>query len=124
MEIISTKEAPEPVGAYSQAVIAGDFMYVSGQIPLDLEGNLEKGDITLQTRKVLENIKAILKAKNLGFENVVKFEIYLDDINNFKKVDEVYSGIMRKNKPARQAMEVAKLPKGAGIEISCIAYIF
>ncbi|MFW6013888.1 MAG: Rid family detoxifying hydrolase [Candidatus Nanoarchaeia archaeon] len=123
METVSTKNAPQPVGAYSQAVIAGDFMFVSGQIPLTPNGGLIEGDIKEQTKRTLENVKEILSEKNLGFSNVVRFEIYLDDINNFKEVDEVYAQIIGKNKPARQAMEAANLPKGAKIEVSCIAWI-
>lgn len=122
MEIVSTNNAPQPVGAYSQGFIAGGFMYVSGQIPLTVEGNLVEGNIREQAKKAIENVREILKAKNLDFSNVVRFEIYLSDINNFKEVDEVYEGFIGKNRPARQAMEVANLPKGADIEVSCIAW--
>ncbi len=123
MEIISTEKAPKPVGSYSQAVVAGGFMYISGQIPLNIDGSLVSGDIKEEAKTALANVKAILAAKGLDFSNVVKIELYLDDIKNFNDVDTIYSEILGNNRPARQAMEVAKLPKGAGIEISCIAKV-
>ncbi len=123
MEFVSTKNAPQPVGAYSQAVIAGDFMFISGQIPLTKEGEMVERDIKKQAKTAIENVREILKEKNLDLKNIVRFEIYLDDINNFKEVDEVYAELMQNHRPARQAMEVANLPKGARIEVSCIAWI-
>lgn len=123
MEFVSTKNAPQPVGAYSQAVIAGDFMFISGQIPLTKEGETVERDIKKQAKTAIENVREILKEKNLDLKNIVRFEIYLDDINNFKEVDEVYAELMQNHRPARQAMEVANLPKGARIEVSCIAWI-
>lgn len=124
MEIIETKEAPSAVGAYSQGVVAGDFVFVSGQIPLDpATGKIVGDSIEEQTAQALENVRAVLKTRNLDFENVCKVEIYMDDINNFSAINEIYAEKLGESRPARQAMQVAALPKGAKVEISCIAHI-
>jgi len=120
---IETKKAPAPVGPYSQGVVAGDFVFVSGQIPIQKSGELVLNDIEKATDIVLDNIEAILKEENLTLKDVIKCEVYLDDLGNFEKFNKIYekrfaSGIM----PSRVALEVSKLPKNSDIEISCIAY--
>lgn len=124
METVQTDKAPSAVGAYSQGVVAGDFLFVSGQIPLDPEtGQLVDGDVAEQTERVLNNVRAVLNARYLDFQNVCKMEIYLDDINNFSEVNEIYGRKLGECRPARQALGVSGLPKGAKVEISCIAHI-
>lgn len=125
LEEIKTDSAPAAVGPYSQAIVAGDYMFVSGQIPMDPgTGKLVEGDIKVQTARVLDNIEAILKTRGIGFGKVVKAEVYLSDIGNFGAMNEVYESRFTSDpKPARQAMEVANLPLGVDVEISCIAYL-
>ena len=122
---VNTDRAPKAIGPYSQGVIAGDYLYVSGQIPIDPRtGELVEGDIGLQTNQVLDNIEKILNASNLDLDGVVKVEVYLKDIGDFQAMNEVYAERFKSDpKPARQAMEVARLPKDALIEMSCIAYL-
>lgn len=122
---IATPKAPAAIGPYSQAIQAGNTLYVSGQIPLDpATGNIVEGGIIEQTKRVFENIKAILEKAGCDFSNVVKAEVFLDDINDFATVNEIYASYFTADpKPARQAVEVANLPKLVKIEISCIAYL-
>lgn len=122
---ISTTSAPAAIGPYSQAILAGNTLYVSGQIPLDPNsGEIVEGGIIEQTERVFENIKAILNDAGCKFSNVVKAEVFLDDINDFAAVNEIYASYFTEDpKPARQAVEVANLPKFVKIEISCIAYL-
>ena len=122
---ISTDRAPAAIGPYSQAIIAGDFMYISGQIPLDpATGELVERTIEAQSTRVFENLKAILNEAGKDFSNVVKAEVYLDDMNDFKALNEIYAQYFTSDpKPARQAVEVAKLPLGVMVEISLIAYM-
>jgi len=121
--IIETKNAPMPVGPYSQGIVAGDFVFVSGQIPIMKSGVIVQNDIEKATDIVLDNIEAILKEENLTLDDVIKSEVYLKDLKNFEKFNKVYekrftSGI----KPSRVTVEVSNLPKKSEIEISCIAY--
>ena len=122
---ISTPNAPAAIGPYSQAILAGNTLYVSGQIPLDpSSGEIVEGGIVEQTTQVFENIKAILNEAGCTFANVVKAEVFLDDINDFATVNEIYASYFTEDpKPARQAVEVANLPKLVKVEISCIAYL-
>lgn len=122
---IATSKAPAAIGPYSQAIQAGNTLYVSGQIPLDpVSGEIVEGGIVEQTKRVFENIKAILEEAGCNFSNVVKAEVFLDDINDFATVNEIYASYFTEDpKPARQAVEVANLPKFVKIEISCIAYL-
>ena len=122
-EVVFSGDAPRPIGPYSQAVKEGNFLFISGQIPADKDGNLVKGDIKAQTRQVLENIKAILEAAGAGLENVVKVTVYLKDMNDFGAMNEVYAEYFGESKPERAAIEVARLPKDVGIEIEAIAYL-
>ena len=120
-EVINTNNAPEAIGPYSQGVIVGDFVYTSGQIPLNpVTGELVT-DIKLATKQSMENIKAILKEAGTSLNNVVKTSIFLKDLNDFEAVNEVYGTYFIENKPARSCVQVAKLPKDAVIEIEAIA---
>jgi len=123
-KVIQTEKAPKAIGPYSQAIQAGNFLFLSGQIPLDPKtGELVKGDIRKQTQRVLENIKGILESQGLGMENVVKVTIFLKDIGNFNQVNEVYATYFPSSPPARSTVEVSKLPRNADIEIEAIAVI-
>lgn len=120
-KIIHTDTAPEPIGPYSQGVIAGNLLFVSGQIALDPEtGELEITDIPSETRKVMKNIEAILTSAGCKFENVVKTSIFLSNMVHFQAVNEVYASFFSKNFPARETIAVAGLPKGVNVEISVI----
>ena len=123
MNKISTENAPAAIGPYSQAIEANGFIFVSGQIPIDpATSEITEDDIKIQTRRVLDNIGAILKAADSDFSKVVKVEVFLSDINDFATVNDIYAEYFSSYpKPARQAVEVANLPKFVKIEISCIA---
>jgi 2-iminobutanoate/2-iminopropanoate deaminase len=121
-KIISTTDAPAAVGPYSQAVRAGNFIFCSGQIPLDPKGGqMVQGDITAQTRRVMENIGAVLRAEGLTFENIVKTTIFLTNLGDFQTVNDLYGSYFKSDPPARSTVQVAALPKGASIEIEVIA---
>jgi 2-iminobutanoate/2-iminopropanoate deaminase len=121
-KIISTSEAPAAVGPYSQAVRIGSTVYCAGQIPLNPKsGQIVSKDISEQTRRVLDNISAILKAEGLSFENIVKTTIFLTDLADFQTVNEIYASYFKQAPPARSTVQVAALPKGARIEIEAIA---
>lgn len=121
-EIIS-KQAPAAIGPYSQAIQAGPFLFVSGQLPINPEkGNFAGEDIATQTRQSLKNISAILLEAGLDFSSVVKTTVFLSDMNNFSAMNEVYSSFFEKPFPSRAAIEVARLPKDALVEIEAIAY--
>jgi 2-iminobutanoate/2-iminopropanoate deaminase len=123
-QIIRTEKAPKAIGPYSQAIRAGNFLFLSGQIPLDPKtGELVKGDIGRQTQQVLENIKGVLESQKLGMEDVVKVTIFLKNIGDFNRVSEVYGTYFPSSPPARSTVEVAGLPRDAGIEIEAIALI-
>lgn len=120
-KIIVTTKAPSAIGPYSQAVEIDGFIYCSGQIPLDPKtGSIVGNDIKEQTKRVMENIKGLLEEVNLTFEHVIKTTIFLTDIEDFQKVNEVYGNYFLNNPPARSCVEVSGLPKGAKIEIECI----
>jgi len=120
--IISTSEAPAAIGPYSQAVRSGKFLFCSGQIPLDPKtGKIIAGDIATQTRRVLDNITAILKAEGLAFDSIIKTTIFLTDLGDFQTVNEIYGSHFRQEPPARSTVQVSALPKGANIEIEVIA---
>lgn len=121
-KVIQTEKAPKAIGPYSQAIRAGNFLFLSGQIPLDPRTEeLVKGDIDQQTRQVLENIKGVLDSEKLGMEDVVKVTIFLKDIGNFNRVNKVYSTYFPSSPPARSAVEVARLPRDVEIEIDAVA---
>ena len=121
--IISTLNAPTPIGPYNQAVMANDTLYISGQIPLKSENmELVQGDIKKETQQVMENLSYILDAAEMKFENVVKSTIYLSEMKNFGKVNQIYSSYFEnKSAPARETLAVKTLPKNVRIEISMIA---
>jgi 2-iminobutanoate/2-iminopropanoate deaminase len=121
---VETSNAPAALGPYSQAVKAGSFLFISGQIPIDPKtGAVVERTIEAQTKQVLNNIEAILEAEGLLFKHVVKSEIYLKDMQDFQKMNELYAEKFSFSiKPARQTLQVAKLPLDVLIEISCIAY--
>ena len=121
-KIISTSEAPAAVGPYSQAVRVGSTIYCAGQIPLDPKsGQIVSGDIADQTRRVLDNITAVLKAEDLSFESIVKTTIFLTDLADFQAVNEIYGSYFKQAPPARSTVQVPALPKGARVEIEAIA---
>lgn len=120
-KVINTNNAPEAIGPYSQGVIVGDFVYTSGQIPLNPATGELVTDIKLATKQSMENIKAILEEAGTSLNNVVKTSIFLKDLNDFEDVNEVYGTYFIENKPARSCVQVAKLPKDAVIEIEVIA---
>ena len=120
--IINSADAPEPIGPYSQAVLAGNTLYVSGQIAIERSsGAILNNEISIETKQVMKNISAILKQAGFSFENVVKCSIFLKDMNNFPKVNEVYGQYFTSQPPARETVEVSRLPKDVNVEISCIA---
>lgn len=124
-KVINTPEAPAPIGPYNQAVIVGDSMYISGQIAMDLQSKqLMKLHIKEETKMVMDYIGAILKQGNCTFDNVVKVNIFLSDMNNFVHVNEVYASYFKKDFPARATIQATRLPKDANVEISCEAKIF
>ncbi|WP_400073617.1 RidA family protein [Zobellia russellii] len=122
-KIINTTNAPAPIGPYNQAILSGDTLYVSGQIPIDpATGELVQGDIKREARQSMENLKAILTEADMTFENVVKSSIFLADMNQFSEVNEVYGSYFdSETAPARETVEVANLPKFVNVEISVIA---
>ena len=121
---IQTEKAPRAIGPYSQALQAGPFVFVSGQIPIDPStGELVGGEIRQQARRALENIKNILESQELAMEQVVKTTLFLKDMGNFSHVNEVYATYFPSDPPARSTVEVARLPRDVDIEIEAIAFI-
>ena len=122
-KIISTDKAPAAIGSYSQGVVGdGKLIFTAGQIPINPKtGQLIPGDIQAQTRQVLENVKAVLKAAGAGLGNVVKTTVFLLDMNDFAAMNEIYAEYFPQNPPARSAVEVARLPKDVKIEVECVA---
>lgn len=121
-KIINSQNAPAPIGPYNQAVFSNGFLFVSGQIPIDpLNNQLITDDIEKETKQVMENLQAILLEAGMTFKNVVKSTIFLSDLNNFVKVNEIYGSYFNEDPPARETVQVAKLPKNAQVEISVIA---
>ena len=121
-QIVATDAAPKAVGPYSQAVWAGDYLFCAGQIPLDPgTGNIVAGGIAEQATRVLENIRGLLESQGLDFGNVVKSTVFLSDMNHFGAKNEVYAKYFTKEPPARSAVQVARLPKDALVEIEVVA---
>ena len=119
---VSSPQAPKPIGPYSQGVISGGLLFVSGQIALDpATGELVQGDIEAQVERVLQNVMAILKEAKMGPEHVVKTTVYLADLADFPRMNEIYGRYLGKEPPARSTIQVAALPKGARVEIDVIA---
>ncbi len=121
-EIIATKDAPAPIGPYSQAIRANGFIFVSGQIPVHPEtGSVVQGDIEIQTRQVMKNISAILQAAGSGLDKVVKTTVFLSDLENFSGFNRVYGEYFGEAGPARATVQVTRLPKEVLLEIEAIA---
>jgi len=120
-KIIATDNAPAAVGPYSQAVQFGDLLFVSGQIPLDPKsGDLVEGDIEVQTRQALENVKAIVESTGMTLKNVLKCSCFLNDMENFARFNSVYNSYFEDSLPARETVEVGRLPKDVLVEVSVI----
>lgn len=123
-ETISTENAPGAIGPYSQAVKAGNFIFCSGQIPINPQtGEFVSDDVAMQTRQVLNNLSEVLKAAKTSLNNVVKTTVFLADMNDFAAMNEVYAEFFSENKPARATVQAARLPRDARVEIDCIAVI-
>lgn len=121
-QIIATDKAPKAIGPYSQAVVWNGLVYLSGQIPLDpVSGQLVEGDIVAQTERVLENLRGVLEASGSSFDKVLKTTVFLKDMGNFPKMNEVYARYFGTNPPARSTVEAARLPRDVQVEIDCIA---
>lgn len=123
-KVIQTEKAPKAIGPYSQAIQAGNFLFLSGQIPLDpVTGELVKGDIRQQTERVLKNLNGILESQKLSMGNVAKVTIFLKDMGDFSQVNEVYATYFPSSPPARSTVEVSRLPRDVDIEIEAIAIV-
>ena len=123
-EAVQTTHAPSAIGPYSQAVRAGSFLFISGQIPLDPEsGQVTEGGIGAQTHRVMRSLGAILEAAGAGYDRVVRTTVFLTDLADFEVVNEVYGGYFRDSAPARATVQVAALPKGVSVEIDAIAHL-
>ncbi|MDQ3257241.1 MAG: RidA family protein [Acidobacteriota bacterium] len=123
-QIIVTRNAPQAIGPYSQAVVAGGFVFASGQIPIDPRtGELVEGDVAAQTEQVLRNLTTVLEAAGTGLERVVKTTVFLADMNDFGAMNEVYGRYFKEEPPARATVEAARLPRDARVEIEAIALV-
>ena len=120
--VINTDQAPPPSGPYTQALAAGPFVFISGQIPLDAGGHLVAGDIVVQTVQVIQNLKAILAAASLTLKDVVKTTVYLADLADFKEMNRTYAEFFPDHPPARTTVQAAALPRGVAVEIDAIAW--
>ena len=121
-EIINTSLAPEPIGPYSQAVLAGDILFISGQIAIDpANGEMKLSNIKEETEQVMLNLQAVLRAADLDFPDVVKCSIFIKNMDDFPLVNETYGKYFPSNAPARETVEVSGLPKNVNVEISCVA---
>jgi reactive intermediate/imine deaminase len=124
MKPVSTKDAPAAIGTYSQAVRAGDTVYLSGQIPLEpASGQLVQGTFEDRVKRVLDNLRAVCRAAGGDFDRVVRVTVYLTDLANFAKVNEVMASYFREPYPARAAVGVASLPRGADVEVDAVMYL-
>ncbi len=122
--VINSTQAPAPIGPYSQAVKAGGLLFVSGQVPIDPQtGELVDQDIEAETHQVLKNIGAILTAAGADYRQILKCSIFVGDMNDFARINEVYGSYFDDQPPARETVEVSRLPKDVGVEISCIAQL-
>lgn len=119
---IKTRQAPAAIGPYNQAILAGDTLYCSGQIPINPEtGHMITESVEAETEQVLDNLGAVLQAASMDYHHVVQCTVFLQDINDYAQVNEVYARYFNETPPAREAVQVAALPRGARVEISCIA---
>jgi 2-iminobutanoate/2-iminopropanoate deaminase len=121
-KVINISDAPKPIGPYSQGILAGDTLYISGQIALDpYTGQLVNSSIDAQVRQIMKNIRAILREVEMDFADIVKVSIFLSDMGLYSEVNELYAGYFTEAPPAREALAAKGLPKGVEVEISCIA---
>ncbi len=121
-QVIMSPDAPKAVGPYSQAILAGSTLYVSGQLPLDpATGQMDTLNLEAEIRRVMSNLGAVLEEAGMSYPNVVKATIFMTDIKNYGLINSIYGGYFRESPPAREAIQVVALPKGAHVEISCIA---
>jgi 2-iminobutanoate/2-iminopropanoate deaminase len=121
-KVVYAAQAPEPIGPYSQAIQSGNMLFISGQIAIERSsGNLITGNIEQETKQVMYNLDVILKEAGMDFSHVVKSTIFLKDMNNFPRVNEIYGQHFQAQPPARETVEVSRLPKDVNVEISCIA---
>lgn len=121
-EVVSTEKAPKAIGPYEQAIKCNGLLFTSGQIALDpATGTLIEGDVSSQTRQVLNNLKAVLEAGGSSLDDVIKATVYLTDLGNFAKMNDVYAEYLGRVKPARSTVGVATLPRGASVEIDLVA---
>lgn len=118
---ISTNEAPQAIGPYSQAIRIGGLLFTSGQIPLDTSGQMVQGGVVEQTHQVFRNLRAVLAEAGVGFDAVIKATVFIKDMNQFAQINEIYASYFGDHKPARSTVEVARLPKDALVEIELIA---
>lgn len=119
--VILTDKAPKPIGPYSQAIKVGNTLYVAGQVGLTLEGKLDTSSVENECKQALNNVKAIVEAAGMNMQQVVKATLYVKDLKNFSRINEVYGAYFTSNPPARETVQIAALPKGANFEISVIA---
>lgn len=123
MQVVSTPNAPQAIGPYSQAIVANGMVFTSGQIALDTNGNIVSDDVKEQTKQVLKNLSEVLKAAGSSLDKVVKATIYLSDMNDFQAVNEVYGSFFNEHKPARSTVAVKTLPLNVKVEIDFIALV-
>lgn len=123
MKIVDTEKAPKAIGPYSQAIKCGDFLFCSGQIPLNSAGEVVSDDPVEQAKQVLQNLKEVLLAGGSDFSRVVKTTVFLTDLSVFPQINEVYAEFFGNHKPARSTVQVSALPKGVKVEIECIASV-
>ena len=123
MQVVSTKNAPQAIGPYSQAIKTDAMVYTSGQVALRADGSFNDGDIAVQTTQVFENLTAVLNEAGSGLDKVVKTTVFLSDMDNFAAMNEVYAKFFGEHKPARSTVAVKTLPKNALVEIECIALL-
>jgi 2-iminobutanoate/2-iminopropanoate deaminase len=122
--IVRTEQAPQAIGPYSQAVVGGGFVYVAGQLALDPRtGQLVPGDVRIQTKRVMENIRAILESAGSSLDRVVKTTVFLRDLNDFGAMNEIYGSYFQEDPPARSTFQVAKLPRDGAVEIEAVALV-
>jgi len=124
VRIVHTEKAPAAIGPYSQAIVAGNFVYTAGQIPLDpVTGQIVQGDVTVQTERVMRNLTAVLEAAGTSWAQVVKTTVFLQDMADFPRVNEVYGRMIGDARPARSTVQVSALPRGVLVEIDAVALV-
>ena len=123
MKTVDTNKVPEALGPYSHATVVNDLVFTSGQIPLTLDGNIVSDDVQEQTKQVLENLTVVLQEAGSDLDSVVKATIFISDMNNFQKINEIYGDCFGKYQPARSCVEVARLPKNVKVEIELIGKV-